>query len=121
MRYFGTTKTYRQDCLTNALICVELPHMLSTLLIETVIHLNIQIITIRFSPSHIVHMNVGRRINERFDRIPFGSFVRLLTYKAAMHGIAVHTINDAYTSQTVSRCGYCARTNRRYRCWFHCQ
>ncbi len=96
-------------------------HKLSTWLVDTAVHLNVHTIAIGALPRHITQMNAVRRVNERLHRIPFGRFVRLLTYKAAMHGIAVHTVNEAYTSQTCSRCGYRARANRRQRGWFHCQ
>ncbi len=96
-------------------------HKLSTWLVDLAVHMNVHTIAIGALPRHITRMNAGRRVNERLHRIPFGRFVHLLTYKAAMHGIAVHTVNEAYTSQTCSRCGYRARANRRQRGWFHCQ
>ncbi len=96
-------------------------HQMSRWLVALAVQHGVTAIHVGALPRGITRMNAGRRVNERLHRIPFGRFVRLLTYKAAEHGITVTTINEAYTSQACSRCGYRDRANRRRRGWFHCR
>jgi putative transposase len=51
----------------------------------------------------------------------FAQFQSFLTYKAQERGIQVGKIDPRHTSQTCSRCGYQARTNRRSQSLFHCR
>jgi IS605 OrfB family transposase len=44
-----------------------------------------------------------------------------LLYKAAWAGVPVRLVDPAYTSQTCSVCGYCARANRHSQASFLCQ
>jgi putative transposase len=96
-------------------------HKLTRWLVDVATRLGVKAIHVGALSRGITRMDAGRRVNERLHRLPFGRFVRLLTYKAAEVGITVHLINEAYTSQACSRCGYRARANRRRRGWFHCQ
>lgn len=44
-----------------------------------------------------------------------------LTYKANAKGIGIEKVPAKYTSQTCSKCGYCARNNRKTRASFECK
>ena len=43
-----------------------------------------------------------------------------LSYKAALAGVPLHTVNPAYTSRTCSQCGHCAKENRKSQASFLC-
>ena len=63
------------------------------------------------------------RREHRYERHSWAFFqLRLfLTYKAAWAGVPVWLVDPAYTSQTCSRCGYCAASNRQSQSSFLCQ
>ena len=63
------------------------------------------------------------RREHRYERHSWAFFqLRLfLTYKAAWAGVEVRLVDPAYTSQTCSRCGYCAASNRHSQASFLCQ
>ena len=44
----------------------------------------------------------------------------MITYKAALFGIKVITLNEAYTSQTCYACGKVAKSQRKGRGWYKC-
>jgi IS605 OrfB family transposase len=44
-----------------------------------------------------------------------------LSYKAALAGVPLHTVDPAYTSRTCSQCGHCAKENRKSQAMFCCQ
>jgi putative transposase len=43
-----------------------------------------------------------------------------LSYKAALAGVPLHTVDPAYTSKTCSQCGHCAKANRKSQADFCC-
>lgn len=51
----------------------------------------------------------------------FAQLFGFVEYKAAERGIRVEQIDPRHTSQTCSRCGYCARNNRRSQSLFRCR
>jgi putative transposase len=63
------------------------------------------------------------RREHRYERHCWAFFqLRMfLTYKAAWGGVPVYLVDPAYTSQTCSRCGYCAQANRQSQSSFRCQ
>jgi putative transposase len=63
------------------------------------------------------------RREHRYERHSWAFFqLRLfLAYKAAWAGVEVRLVDPAYTSQTCSRCGYCAASNRQSQSSFLCQ
>ncbi len=44
-----------------------------------------------------------------------------LSYKAALAGIPLHTVNPRYTSRTCSQCGCCEKANRKSQAEFECK
>ena len=44
--------------------------------------------------------NLGKKTNQNFVSIPFNKFIEMLYYKCALKGIAVHIIDESYTSKT---------------------
>jgi putative transposase len=57
----------------------------------------------------------SRHSNWSFFQLRF-----FLSYKAALAGVPLHTVNPAYTSQTCSACGHCAKENRKSQAAFVC-
>ncbi len=51
----------------------------------------------------------------------FGQLRSFLTYKAALAGIPLHTVDPRNTSRTCSVCGHCAKKNRTSQACFRCQ
>jgi len=51
----------------------------------------------------------------------FGQLRSFLSYKAALAGVPLHTVDPRYTSRTCSACGYCAKENRKSQTSFVCQ
>jgi transposase len=50
----------------------------------------------------------------------FADLADKITYKAQDAGIPVYRVDPAYTSQTCSVCGHCARANRPSQARFKC-
>ena len=42
---------------------------------------------------------LGKKTNQNFVSIPFNKFIDMLTYKCALVGISVHSIDESYTSK----------------------
>jgi len=51
----------------------------------------------------------------------FYQLEQFLTYKTNAKGIGIEKVPAKYTSQTCSKCGYCARNNRKTRSNFECK
>jgi putative transposase len=51
----------------------------------------------------------------------FGQLRQFLSYKAALAGVPLHTVDPRNTSRTCSRCGHCAKENRKSQASFVCQ
>ena len=51
----------------------------------------------------------------------FGQLRQFLTYKAALAGVPLHTVDPRHTSRTCSVCGHCAKENRKSQASFVCQ
>jgi putative transposase len=70
--------------------------------------------------------NIRSRVNgsKRQRRVlhswAFFQLRAFIAYKAALAGVSVIYVNPAYTSQTCSHCGHCAKANRRTQARFLC-
>jgi IS605 OrfB family transposase len=51
----------------------------------------------------------------------FYQLEQFLQYKANAKGVCIIKVSAKYTSQTCSKCGYCARNNRKTRALFECK
>jgi IS605 OrfB family transposase len=51
----------------------------------------------------------------------FGQLRQFLSYKAALAGVPLHTVNPRNTSRTCHVCGHCAKENRKSQASFVCQ
>jgi putative transposase len=51
----------------------------------------------------------------------FGQLRQFLSYKAALAGVPLHTVDPRNTSRTCSECGHCAKENRKSQASFVCQ
>jgi putative transposase len=51
----------------------------------------------------------------------FGQLRHFLSYKAALAGVPLHTVDPRNTSRTCSECGHCAKANRKSQASFLCQ
>ena len=57
----------------------------------------------------------------RHSNWSFGQLRSFLSYKAALAGVPLHTVDPRYTSRTCSECGHCAKENRKSQAIFCCQ
>lgn len=60
-------------------------------------------------------------LNREMLNNALGEFTEMLSYKAKRAGGEIVEVNAAFTSQTCSRCGYCAPANRKTQARFVCQ
>ncbi|XRO77544.1 RNA-guided endonuclease InsQ/TnpB family protein [Methanocaldococcus sp. 10A] len=70
--------------------------------------------------SNFSNINIGRKNNEKFHRMPFGKLIHRITYKAEEEGITVELVDESYTSQKCSVCGVIKKSNRKYRGLYVC-
>jgi len=63
----------------------------------------------------------NKKSNQKLHAWSFSRFTALLSYKLALEGIQIVTVNEKSTSQTCSKCGYNHRYNRKKRGWFKCR
>lgn len=57
----------------------------------------------------------------RHSNWSFGQLRSFLSYKAALAGVPLHTVDPRNTSRTCSECGHCAKENRKSQASFCCQ
>lgn len=50
-------------------------------------------------------IDYGHKANQRLHQWAYGQFVRMIEYKARLHGMIVQRVGEAYTSQTCPSCG----------------
>ena len=65
-------------------------------------------------------VTVRRDQRERFGKWSFDELGRFVAYKAQMAGIPAFYVDPRHTSQTCSRCGHVARSNRKSQSSFVC-
>ena len=64
---------------------------------------------------------VRRSQRNRQSNWSFGQLRQFLSYKAALAGVPLHTVDPRNTSRTCSACGHCAKANRKSQAAFCCQ
>ena len=62
-----------------------------------------------------------KKTAQQFQQIPYAKFKANLKSKAELYGIAVKFVDEAYTSQTCSRCGLTRKANRIKRGLYKCK
>jgi IS605 OrfB family transposase len=71
-----------------------------------------------------IRKRVTARGGDARNRLGGWAFAQLgafIVYKAQLAGVVVEFVDPAYSSQTCSECGHCARANRTSQAEFHCQ
>ena len=74
-------------------------HKLSRSIINTCIENNIKEIVIGYNISWKNGVNMGRKNNDKFYKIPYRKLINLLFYKAKMSGIVISEHEESYTSK----------------------
>src|SRR6266446_4669362 len=64
---------------------------------------------------------VRRSQRSRHSSWAFAQLRSFLSYKAALAGVPLHTVDPSYTSRTCSQCGHCAKANRKSQTVFCCR
>jgi IS605 OrfB family transposase len=64
---------------------------------------------------------VRRSQRSRHSSWAFAQLRSFLSYKAALAGVPLHTVDPAYTSCTCSQCGHCEKANRKSQSEFCCK
>ena len=62
----------------------------------------------------------GTKTNQRLHAWSFAKLIDQIKYKAALQGIKVVEVSEAYTSQTCHQCGQVAKSNRKQRGYYAC-
>jgi len=78
-------------------------HKISKAIVEEAVENNSLIIVGKLKGIRRNHR--GRKGNRKLNSFPYYKLVSLIEYKANWQGIPILEINEAYTSQTCSRCG----------------
>ncbi|MHA2388986.1 MAG: RNA-guided endonuclease InsQ/TnpB family protein [Candidatus Hodarchaeales archaeon] len=96
-------------------------HQTSRRIINYCLRQNIDTLVLGYNTGWKQHCNLGKRTNQSFVQLPFLKLVQILEYKATLVGMTVIRVNEAYTSQQCSKCGYLAKKNRHSCGSFCCQ
>ena len=64
---------------------------------------------------------VRRSQRNRHTSWTFGQLRQFLSYKAALAGVALHTVDPRNTSRTCCVCGHCEKANRKSQAEFECK
>ncbi len=99
----------------------DLFHKASRMIIQHCLKNKISTVVVGRNKNWKQNIRMGRKTNQKFTNIPFNKLIKMLQYKAEERGIDVILISEEYTSQTCSCCGYCSRSNRKYRGLFVCK
>ncbi|MFU8653957.1 RNA-guided endonuclease InsQ/TnpB family protein [Methanotorris formicicus] len=95
-------------------------HKISRWIVELAKEKSVLRIVVGDLTKNFSDLDIGRRNNEKFHRIPFGKLINMITYKAEELGISVDKVDESYTSQKCSACGIIKKSNRKYRGLYVC-
>ncbi len=67
-----------------------------------------------------LYLQLSRSQRQRHNTWAFAQLRFFLSYKAALAGVPLHTVDPRNTSKTCSVCGHCAKENRKSQSAFVC-
>ena len=95
----------------------DLLHKQSTRLIKTLHERRVGTVVVGDLTGIRERINYSKKANQRLHQWSYGEFVRMIKYKARLHGRTVKRVSEAYTSQTCPSCGSRYKPNgREYIC-----
>ena len=74
-------------------------HKASKILVNHLVSNDISTIVIGHNKEWKQDINIGKQNNQKFVKIPFNTFMHMITYKAQMQGIKVIQREESYTSK----------------------
>lgn len=83
----------------------DLLHKQSTRLIKTLHERRVGTVVVGDLTGIRERIDYGKKANQRLHQWAYGEFVRMLKYKARLHGMTARRVGEAYTSQTCPSCG----------------
>jgi putative transposase len=83
----------------------DLLHKQSTRLIKTLHETRVGTVVVGDLTGIREGLDYGPKANQRLHQWAYGEFVRMIEYKARLHGMTVERVGEAYTSQTCPSCG----------------
>jgi len=95
-------------------------HKISRWIVDLAKEKGVSRIVIGDLTKNFTEIDIGRKNNEKFHRIPFGKLIQMIIYKAEEYGISVMKIDESHTSQKCSVCGVIKKSNRKYRGLYVC-
>jgi len=95
----------------------DLLHKQSTRLIKTLHERRVGTVVVGDLTGIRERINYGKKANQRLHQWAYSEFVRMIEYKARLHGMTVERVGEAYTSQTCPSCGSRHKPHgRKYTC-----
>ena len=83
----------------------DLLHKQSTRLVKTLHETRVGTVVVGELAGIRESIDYGSKANQRLHQWAFSEFVRMIEYKARLHGMTVERVGEAYTSQTCPSCG----------------
>jgi len=83
----------------------DLLHKQSTRLIKTLRETRVGTVVVGDLTGIREGLDYGSKANQRLHQWAYSEFVRMIEYKARLHGMTVQRVGEAYTSQTCPSCG----------------
>ena len=82
----------------------DLLHKQSTRLIKTLYERRVGTVVVGDVTGIRERIDYGSKANQRLHQWAYSEFVRVIEYKARLHGMTVERVGEAYTSQTYPSC-----------------
>jgi len=83
----------------------DLLHKQSTRLVKTLHERRVGTVVVGDLTGIRERIDYGEKANQRLHQWAYGKFLRMIEYKARLHGMTVKRVGEAYTSQTCPSCG----------------
>jgi putative transposase len=83
----------------------DLLHKQSTRLVKTLHERRVGTVVVGDLTGIRNGLDYGSKANQRLHQWAYSEFVRMIEYKARLHGMTVERVGEAYTSQTCPSCG----------------
>ena len=83
----------------------DLLHKQSTRLVKTLHKRRVGTVVVGDLTGIRNGLDYGSKANQRLHQWAYNEFVRMIEYKARLHGMTVERVGEAYTTQTCPQCG----------------